>query len=285
LLAARGPRRIATARPLKELPDGVQNAAELVLDWFVAQARRIDPRNVPIIAPFLASLFLVILSSNLLAVLPIPVLQIPPTAHYSAPLALAAIAVLGTLVISARLRGIAAGLKHLVWPNPLQLVSELSHALALAAALRQHRREFIVALLVQAVPYGIPCSSTPSVSFPPSSADRLHVADRQRPRDRASRRGEGEARRRAPERAPHPQHLEHESPMKELLLSSFRASPWCHPPSRPPGHAEDLSTALEDDPAPEIAPQLFTSMLVSMALVEALVIYCLVIALMMAAKV
>ncbi len=36
---------------------------------------------------------------------------------------------------------------------------------------------------------------------------------------------------------------------------------------------------------PEIANQLFTSMLVSLALVEALVIYCLVVALMLAAKV
>jgi F0F1-type ATP synthase membrane subunit c/vacuolar-type H+-ATPase subunit K len=36
---------------------------------------------------------------------------------------------------------------------------------------------------------------------------------------------------------------------------------------------------------PEIARQLFTSMLVSMALVEALVIYCLVVALLLAAKV
>jgi F-type H+-transporting ATPase subunit a len=150
--------RIATARPLKELPDGVQNAAELVLDWFVAQARRIDPRSVPVIAPFLATLFLAILSSNLLAVLPVPVLQIPPTAHYSAPLALAAIAVLGALVISARLRGIGAGLKHLVWPNPLQLVSELSHTLSLSLRLYGNiGGEFIVALLVaQAVPYGIP---------------------------------------------------------------------------------------------------------------------------------
>jgi F-type H+-transporting ATPase subunit a len=150
--------RIATARPLKELPDGVQNAAELVLDWFVAQARRIHPGGVPIIAPFLASLFLVILLSNLLAVLPIPVLQIPPTAYYSGPLALAAIAVLGAFVISARLRGIVAGLKHLVWPNPLQLVSELSHTLSLSLRLYGNiGGEFIVALLVaQAVPYGIP---------------------------------------------------------------------------------------------------------------------------------
>lgn len=46
------------------------------------------------------------------------------------------------------------------------------------------------------------------------------------------------------------------------------------------------STALEGmTRQPEIAGQLFTSMLVSMALVEALVIYCLVIALILAAKV
>jgi F-type H+-transporting ATPase subunit c len=46
------------------------------------------------------------------------------------------------------------------------------------------------------------------------------------------------------------------------------------------------STALEGmTRQPEIAQQLFTSMLVSMALVEALAIYCLVIALMLAAKV
>jgi F-type H+-transporting ATPase subunit c len=46
------------------------------------------------------------------------------------------------------------------------------------------------------------------------------------------------------------------------------------------------STALEGmTRQPQIAAQLFTSMLVSMALVEALVIYCLVIALILAAKV
>jgi F-type H+-transporting ATPase subunit c len=46
------------------------------------------------------------------------------------------------------------------------------------------------------------------------------------------------------------------------------------------------STALDGmTRQPEIAGQLFTSMLVSLALVEALVIYCLVVALMLAAKV
>ena len=150
--------RIVTARPLKELPDGVQNAAELVLDWFVTQARGIDPRAVAIIAPFLGSLFLVILLSNLLAVLPVPILQIPPTAYYGVPLTLAAIAVVGALMIGARLHGIAAGLKNLVWPNPLQLIEELSHVLSLSLRLYGNiGGELIVALLVaKAAPYGIP---------------------------------------------------------------------------------------------------------------------------------
>jgi F-type H+-transporting ATPase subunit a len=150
--------KIATARPLKELPGGAQNAAEGVLDWFVDQARRIHPRGVRIIAPFLASLFLVILLSNLLALLPLPVLGIPPTSYFSVPLGLALVAVVGSVVIAARLRGIGAGLRHLFWPNPLQLVSELSHALSLSLRLYGNiGGEFIVASLVaQAVPYGIP---------------------------------------------------------------------------------------------------------------------------------
>jgi F-type H+-transporting ATPase subunit c len=46
------------------------------------------------------------------------------------------------------------------------------------------------------------------------------------------------------------------------------------------------STAIEGmTRQPQIAAQLFTSMLVSMALVEALVIYCLVIALILTAKI
>jgi len=150
--------KVATARPPKELPDRLQNAAEAVLDWFVDQARRIDPRGVRIIAPFLASLFLMILLSNLLAVLPVPLLRIPPTSYFSVPLGLALVAVAGALVISARVQGIGAGLRHLFWPNPLQLVSELSHALSLSLRLYGNiGGELIVAALVaQVVPYGIP---------------------------------------------------------------------------------------------------------------------------------
>ncbi len=75
--------------------------------------------------------------------------------------------------------------------------------------------------------------------------------------------------------------------MKEILLIFIPAMTLV-----PPAVAAALamrkisSTALEGmTRQPEIAPQLFTSMLVAMALVEALVIYCLVVALMVAAKI
>lgn len=150
--------RVATARPLSDVPGGVQNAAEAALDWFVDQARRIDPRGVRSIAPFLASLFLVILGCNLLAIVPLPLLGFPPTAYFSAPLALALVAVVGTLVIAVRRLGPRAGLAHLVWPNPLQLVSEVSHALSLSLRLYGNiGGELIVAaLVIQVVPWGIP---------------------------------------------------------------------------------------------------------------------------------
>ncbi len=150
--------RIAMARPLTEVPGRAQNAAELVLDWFVTQARRVDPGGVRAIAPFLASLFLVILCSNLLAVVPVPLLGIPPTAYFSGPLALALVAVLGVLVLCVRLRGPRGGLTHLFWPNPLQLVSEISHALSLSLRLYGNiGGELIVAALVtRVVPWGIP---------------------------------------------------------------------------------------------------------------------------------
>jgi F-type H+-transporting ATPase subunit a len=150
--------RLVVSRPLVDLPGGLQNAGEAVLEWFVTQARRVHPSAVRLIAPFLASLFLMILVCNLLVLLPVPVLRIPPTSYFSVPFALALVAVTGAFVIGVRIRGIGAGLKHLFWPNPLQLVSELSHALSLSLRLYGIvGGEFIVATLVaQAVPYGIP---------------------------------------------------------------------------------------------------------------------------------
>lgn len=150
--------RMVVARPLEEVPRGLQNAAELALEWFVEQARAVDPARVTLVAPFLATLFFLILGSNLLGLLPLPLVQVPPTAYYSGPLALALVSVVGVLVIGARIRGVRGTLRHLVWPNPLQLVGEFSHTLSLSLRLYGNiGGEYLVGqLATRAAPYGIP---------------------------------------------------------------------------------------------------------------------------------
>jgi F-type H+-transporting ATPase subunit a len=149
---------VTTRRKPSEVPDTIQNVAEYVLEWFVQQARDMRPDGVSVIAPFLASLFLFIFCSNLLSVLSFPVINIPPTSYYSGTLTLALIAVFGVTVISARFKGAFSALKHLFWPNPLQIISEVGHTLSLSLRLFGNiGGEFMVALLVTAAaPYGIP---------------------------------------------------------------------------------------------------------------------------------
>lgn len=149
---------VTTWRKPSEVPDTIQNVAEYVLEWFVRQARNMRPDGVPVIAPFLASLFLFILFSNLLSVLSFPIINIPPTSYYSGTLTLALIAMIGITVISARFNGISGAIKHLFWPNPLQIISEIGHTLSLSLRLFGNMGgEFMVVLLVTAAaPYGIP---------------------------------------------------------------------------------------------------------------------------------
>jgi F-type H+-transporting ATPase subunit a len=150
--------RYVMAKPLALRPGARQNAGEFVLDWFVDLARRVHPRQVGLIAPFLATLFLLILLSNLLALIPLPLLRIPPASFYSVPLALALVAVVGVPVLVARINGPRAALRHSFWPNPLHLVGQVSDTLSLSLRLYGNiGGEYVVAILAaQAAPYGIP---------------------------------------------------------------------------------------------------------------------------------
>jgi F-type H+-transporting ATPase subunit a len=149
---------VVVRRRPAEVPDTLQNAAEFVLEWFVRQARDMRPDGVPVIAPFLASLFLFILACNLLCILAFPIINIPPTAYYSGTLTLALIAIIGISVITARFKGLSGALRNLLWPNPLQIVSRISDVLSLSLRLFGNiGGEFLVILLVsKAAPYVIP---------------------------------------------------------------------------------------------------------------------------------
>jgi F-type H+-transporting ATPase subunit a len=87
-----------------------------------------------------------------------PVINIPPTSYYSGTLTLALIAMIGITVISARFKGVSGAIKHLFWPNPLQIISQIGDTLSLSLRLFGNiGGEFMVALLVvKAAPYGIP---------------------------------------------------------------------------------------------------------------------------------
>jgi F-type H+-transporting ATPase subunit a len=148
---------LAGRQKLTAVPGPAQNVAEAVLDWFIRQAKNVRQDAVKTVTAFLATFFLFIFLSNLLGLIPIPVIRIPPTSYYSVTLALALCSVFGILLLTVVYKGVKGTLKHLVWPNPLQIISEISHALSLSLRLFGNiGGEFIVASLVMAAaPYGI----------------------------------------------------------------------------------------------------------------------------------
>lgn len=146
-----------------EAPGVRQNFGEFVLRFFYRKARDMShgddrDRIVRIATPLLASFFLFILLSNLIAMAPVPVLNRPPTSHFSVTLALALCSVIGTLVVSSRIKGIGGTIKHLFWPNPMQWVSEITDVMSLSLRLFGNiAGEFMtVSLVLAVVPYGIP---------------------------------------------------------------------------------------------------------------------------------
>lgn len=150
---------LARTKMSPDVPQGRQNVAEGIMDFFYGQARKINRDEVtPAVAAFLATCFLLILLSNAVAMFPVPFVNYPPTAYFSITLGLALSAVLGTLALSGVFNGIAATLKHLVWPNPLQLISEVTDVLSLSLRLFGNiAGEYLTIVLVTgAIAVGIP---------------------------------------------------------------------------------------------------------------------------------
>ena len=142
-----------------DVPDARQNVAEFALSFFVNKARDMGDRDVVLrVAPFLATCFLFILVSNLMGMLPIPILNNPPTAYFSVTLGLALCAVGGTLVLSGVFNGFLGAIKHLFWPNPLQWISEFTDVLSLSLRLFGNigGEHMTLVLVTSSVAVGIP---------------------------------------------------------------------------------------------------------------------------------
>jgi len=152
--------RVLTSRPLTSgVPDGRQNVGEFILAFFVGKARDMgDIKVVRLVAPFLGTFFLLIFLSNLFGMVPIPVLNRPPTSFFGVTVGLALASVLGTLIISTVHNGAGRAIKHLFWPNPMQLISEFTDVISLSLRLFGNiAGEYLTVLLVTSVvAFGIP---------------------------------------------------------------------------------------------------------------------------------
>lgn len=154
---------LAHGRLSVESPSKRQRVGEFVLQFFVGKAREMahgpeHDKIMAIVAPLLATFFLFIATANLIGMFPVPMLNRPPTSHFSVTLGLALCAVGGTLTVSGVIRGTGATVKHLFWPNPMQWVSELTDVLSLSLRLFGNiAGEFMtLTLVMNVVPYGIP---------------------------------------------------------------------------------------------------------------------------------
>ncbi len=154
-----GGRMLVRGQLTSDAPGDRQNLGEFMLDFFVGKAREMGGRDVVLaVAPFLATCFMFILVSNLMGILPIPLLNNPPTSYFAVPLGLAICAVGGTLILSGTFNGLLGAVKHLFWPNPLQCISEVTDVLSLSLRLFGNigGEHMTVVLVTSSVAVGIP---------------------------------------------------------------------------------------------------------------------------------
>jgi F-type H+-transporting ATPase subunit a len=101
---------ILATRRMTLKPKGLQNLLEIVTDWLVEMLQNMVGRNGPRYIPFIASLFLFILFSNIIGLIPG---FVSPTSNINTNLALAAVVVfVATPLVGIRALGLKGYLKE-----------------------------------------------------------------------------------------------------------------------------------------------------------------------------
>lgn len=141
------------------LPDRFQNLLEAVVETIRNQIREAAPEGADRYLPFIGTLFLFIVTANVLAV--VPGFE-PPTASISTTAALAACVFVAVPVFGVAERGVAGYLRRYVQPTPVMLpfhvIGELSRTIALAVRLFGNIASgtLIVAILLSVAPFFFP---------------------------------------------------------------------------------------------------------------------------------
>jgi F-type H+-transporting ATPase subunit a len=136
-----------------------QNGLEVLVNFLRSQIREISGQHPDRYLALAGTLFIFILVSNTLAIVPG---YVPPTASLSTTTALALCVFLAVPVYGIAAKGVGAYLRSYVRPNvfmlPFNLISELSRTLALAVRLFGNVMSFtkIVAILLSVAPLLFP---------------------------------------------------------------------------------------------------------------------------------
>lgn len=138
-----------------------QNGLEVVVDFLRSQIREISGQDPDRYLAFVGTLFIFILTSNVLSIVPG---YVPPTASLSTTAALALCVFLAVPVYGIAAQGVGSYLRGYVRPNafmlPFNVLSELSRTLALAVRLFGNVMSFakIVAILLSIAPLIFPAA-------------------------------------------------------------------------------------------------------------------------------
>jgi F-type H+-transporting ATPase subunit a len=117
-------------------PSGLQLGLEIVVEVLTEQIRTISPRQPERLVPFVGTLFLYIVTANVLAIVPG---YIPPTGSLSTTAALALCVLVAVPYFGISEHGLGGYLKQYAQPNvvmlPFNIIGELSRTLSLAIRL------------------------------------------------------------------------------------------------------------------------------------------------------
>jgi F-type H+-transporting ATPase subunit a len=136
-----------------------QNLLEVLIDGMCGQIAEISQDNPRRYLPFVGTLFLFIVVSNLLAIFPV---YVPPTGSLSTTTALAILVFVAVPAYGIIDQGLGGYLRHYIQPTPLMLpfhiIGELSRTLALAVRLYGNimAGTIIVAILLGVMPIIFP---------------------------------------------------------------------------------------------------------------------------------
>ncbi len=136
-----------------------QNLLEVLVSAIRQQIREISDQGVDRYLPFIGTLFIFIITSNLLAIVPG---YHPPTSSLSTTSALALCVFIAVPLYGIANEGIAAYLTHYIKPTilmlPFNLIGEFSRIIALAVRLYGNIMSgtMIVAILISLIPFFFP---------------------------------------------------------------------------------------------------------------------------------